>query len=227
MWQLTAANTISRLTDVSFSGNTFGATLPAQSITLFVLREATSNKAPFAVMTAAPTSGVTPLNVSFDAGSSSDADGSIASYAWTFGDSATGSGVTTNHAYSAPGTYIARLTVTDNQGASNSATTTVQVNAAPPALPTAPTNLVAGTVSKTQISLAWTDNASNEAGFKIERCSGANCTNFSQIATVGVNVRNFSNTGLKRNGTYQYRLRAFNASGNSAYSNTASAKTPR
>ena len=227
VWQLTAANTISRLTDVSFSGNTFGATLPAQSITLFVLSVASGNQSPVAVIAGAPTSGIAPLNVSFDGGSSSDADGSIVSYAWNFGDSATGSGVTTNHTYSAPGTYIARLTVTDNQGASNSATTTVQVNAAPPALPTAPTNLVAGTVSKTQISLAWTDNASNEAGFKIERCPGANCTNFSQIATVGVNVRNFSNTGLKRNGTYQYRVRAFNASGNSAYSNTASAKTPR
>ncbi|HEX9263034.1 MAG TPA: fibronectin type III domain-containing protein, partial [Candidatus Binatia bacterium] len=75
--------------------------------------------------------------------------------------------------------------------------------------------------------LAWTDNASNEAGFKIERCSGANCTNFSQIATAGVNVRNYSNTGVKRNTTYQYRVRAFNSSGNSSYSNTGGATTPR
>jgi hypothetical protein len=227
VWQLTAANSINRLTDVSFSGNTLGATLPAQSITLFVLPEASGNQAPFAVITATPTSGVAPLAVVFDGSNSSDPDGTIVSYLWNFGDGTTGSGITINHTYSVSGTYIARLTVTDNQGASNSATTTVQVNPTPSTFPAAPTNLVATAISKNQIGLAWTDNASNETGFKIERCPGTNCTNFNQIATVGVNVRNFSNTGLKRNGTYQYRVRAFNASGNSAYSNTASAKTPR
>jgi hypothetical protein len=86
---------------------------------------------------------------------------------------------------------------------------------------------MATAVSKTQIGLAWTDNASNESGFKIERYSGAHCTNFTQIATVGVNVRNYSNTGVKRNTTDQYRVRAFNGSGNSSYSNTAGGTTPR
>jgi hypothetical protein len=80
---------------------------------------------------------------------------------------------------------------------------------------------VATAVSKTQIGLAWTDNASNKTGFKIERCAGANCTNFTQIATVGVNVKNYSNT------TYLYRVRAFNSSGNSSYSNTAGVTTAR
>jgi O-glycosyl hydrolase len=38
VWQLTAANTISRLADIGLSGNSFGITLPPQSITLFVVR---------------------------------------------------------------------------------------------------------------------------------------------------------------------------------------------
>ena len=227
VWQLTGANAISRLTDVSFSGNTFGATLPAQSITLFVLSVASGNQSPVAVMAAAPTSGVAPLNVSFDGGSSSDADGSIVSYAWNFGDSATGSGVTTNHTYSVPGTYSARLTVTDNQGASSSSTATIQVNAIPPTIPAAPSNLLANALSKTQISLSWTDNSANETGFRIERCAGANCTNFIEITTVGANIKNYTNTGLKRNTTYRYRVRAFNSADSSAYSNTATATTPR
>jgi PKD repeat protein len=227
VWQLTAANAISRLTDVSFSGNTFGATLPAQSITLFVLSVASGNQSPVAVMAAAPTSGVAPLNVSFDGGSSSDADGSIVSYAWNFGDSATGSGVTTNHTYSMSGTYIARLTVTDNRGASSSSTATIQVNTIPPTIPAAPSNLLASALSKTQISLSWTDNSANETGFRIERCAGANCTNFIEITTVGANIKNYTNTGLKRNTTYRYRVRAFNSAGSSAYSNTATAATPR
>jgi hypothetical protein len=75
--------------------------------------------------------------------------------------------------------------------------------------------------------LAWTDSATNENGFKIERCAGATCSNFVQIATVGANVKIFSNSGLKRNTSYRYRVRAYNGAGDSPYSNIASAKTPR
>lgn len=95
----------------------------------------------------------------------------------------------------------------------------------PPATPAAPSNLTATAVSRSQINLTWTDNANNEDGFKIERCKGATCTNFAQIAQVGPNVTSFSNTGLSRNTTYQYRVRAYNANGNSGYSNIMSAKT--
>jgi hypothetical protein len=98
---------------------------------------------------------------------------------------------------------------------------------APPPLPNAPSNLRATAVSRSQINLAWTDNSSNESGFKIERCKGANCTNFSQIATVGETVTTYSNTGLARNTTYKYRVRAYNQTGNSGYSNVATATTPR
>lgn len=99
--------------------------------------------------------------------------------------------------------------------------------AALPQAPAAPTNLSATAFSRTQINLAWTDNSSDETGFKIERCQGATCTNFVQIATVGAGVTSFSNTGLTKNKTYRYRVRAYNASGDSAYSNIASATTPR
>ena len=227
VWQLTAANVINRLADMNFASNSFTATLPPQSITLFVVAAASGNQAPSAVMAAMPTSGVAPLAVSFDGSSSFDIDGTLVTYVWNFGDGATASGATTSHTYSTSGTYAARLTVTDNQGATNFTTTTIQVTVNPGTLPAAPTNLVATAISKTQINLAWTDNSANEDGFKIERCSGASCANFSQIATVSGNIKNFSNTGLKRNTTYRYRVRAFNASGNSAYSNIAGAKTPR
>jgi len=227
VWQLSATNAINRLADLSFASNSFTATLPPQSITLFVLPMATGNQAPIAVMAAAPTSGLAPLAVAFDGSSSSDADGTIVSFAWNFGDGTTGFGMTASHTYPTAGTYTARLTVTDNQTASSSTTTTIQVNPNTTTIPVAPSNLVATAVSKTQIDLAWTDNTTNEDGFKIERCSGASCANFSQIATVGANVRNYSNSGLKRNTTYRYRVRAFNTSGNSAYSNIASVKTTR
>ena len=93
--------------------------------------------------------------------------------------------------------------------------------------PAAPSSLTAVAVSANQINLSWTDNSGNEQGFAVERCQGATCTNFAQIATVGANVTSFANTGLTKNKPYRYRVRAFNAGGNSAYSNIASATTPK
>jgi YVTN family beta-propeller protein len=59
---------------------------------------------------------------SFTAAASSDSDDAIAAYAWEFGDGVTASTATpaTSHTYAAPGTYTARLTLTDSEGCSTS-----------------------------------------------------------------------------------------------------------
>lgn len=90
-----------------------------------------------------------------------------------------------------------------------------------PAVPAAPSALTL-TPAKGKITLQWADNSNNETGFKIER--SINGGSFAQIAQVAANVRSFANTGLNKNTTYAYRVRAFNAAGDSAYSNTASAR---
>jgi Fibronectin type III domain len=95
-----------------------------------------------------------------------------------------------------------------------------------PAL-TAPSGLDATGVSSSQIRLRWQDNAGTEDGFRIERCAGSGCTAFAQIAVVGHDVTSYLDGGLARNASYSYRVRAFNAAGASAYSNTATAKTRR
>jgi fibronectin type III domain protein len=97
-----------------------------------------------------------------------------------------------------------------------------------PAAPNPPSNLSANAVSSSQINLSWTDNSNNEDGFKIERCTGAGCTTFAQIAQVGANVTTYSDTGRADDTTYRYRVRAFATScgGDSAYSNEAEATTP-
>ena len=119
-------------------------------------------------------------------------------------------------------TYYYVVSAVNSVGESENST---PVSATPQALPAPPSGLIATAVSRSQIKLTWTDNADNETVFKIERTS--NGGSFSQIATVSANVTTYSNTGLSRNTTYSYRVRAYNAAGNSAYSNTASAKTPR
>lgn len=86
----------------------------------------------------------------------------------------------------------------------------------------APSNLSA-TPSGSQVGLSWTDNATNEDGFKIERSTDGGA--FLQITTVNVNVTAYTDTGSTANHSYAYRVRAYNTAGNSAYSNTASAHT--
>ncbi|MCW2527026.1 MAG: wcoG [Pseudonocardiales bacterium] len=87
-----------------------------------------ANQAP----TAAFTNTVANLNVSFSAAGSTDADGTIAGYAWNFGDGSTGTGVTTTHVYAAAGSYTVTLVATDNVGATGTAVSTVTPTAALP-----------------------------------------------------------------------------------------------
>src|SRR6266508_2933382 len=70
------------------------------------------------------------------------------------------------------GTYTATVAVTAT-GVSNSPQTVSVTFTLAPSAPAAPSNLAATAVSSSQINLSWTDNATNEDGFQIERCSGA------------------------------------------------------
>lgn len=78
-----------------------------------------------------PYTGAAGSAIAFDGSASNDPDGSIASYAWDFGDGNTGTGVAPSHTYAAAGTYTVSLVVTDNLGlASVAATTTATIGAA-------------------------------------------------------------------------------------------------
>jgi PKD repeat protein len=218
VWQLTSANTITRLADVAVSGGALSTTVPQQSITLFVIPKSQSNnQPPVAAATANPTSGIAPLAVNFSGAGSSDPDGTISSYAWTFGDGGTGSGVTISHTYQNAGTYTATLTVTDNNGAANSKTLTITA-ATDPNVINAPSNLT-GSAGRGTASLSWKDNSSNETGFEVERATSSSGP-FAKIATTAANATTFSQT-LSR-GNYWFRVRAVNsATGRvSSYSNT-------
>mgnify|MGYP003694392047 CR=1 FL=1 len=125
------------------------------------------------------------------------------------------------HTYSTAGTYTARLTVTDNQGATGTTITSITVNAAP-AAPSASTNLSASVGTGRVVTLRWTDTSTNETAFTIERAAKARTLVFAVVGSVGANVTTWQQTVAA--GQWVFRVRASNAIGNSPYSNTATVR---
>jgi len=98
--------------------------------------------------TARFSSTVADLKASFTGAASTDSDGTVASYAWEYGDTETGTGVSPDHTYTTAGTYTVKLTVTDDDGATDSVTHDVTVTAP------APTALASDTFGRT-VASGW------------------------------------------------------------------------
>ncbi|HVF89338.1 MAG TPA: endonuclease/exonuclease/phosphatase family protein [Blastocatellia bacterium] len=95
-----------------------------------------ANIPPQVTISASGTSGLSPYPVNFTS-NATDADGTIASYSWTFGEGHTSTQPYPTNIYMSAGTFTARLTVTDNAGATATASVVITVNApAPPAVST-------------------------------------------------------------------------------------------
>jgi hypothetical protein len=161
------------------------------------------------------------------AADASDDDGTVTKVEFFHGSTLIGTDTTAPYGLAwngvAAGNYTLTARATDNDGAT---TTSTPVNVSVvAAVPAAPDGLTATAISKNRIDLAWNDRSANETGFKIERSTDDRT--YQQIAVVAANVRTYASTGLKSNKRYYYRIRASGAAGDSAYSNTASAVTPR
>lgn len=90
--------------------------------------------------------------------------------------------------------------------------------------PTAPDDLSATEESASQISLSWSDNSGDEAGFKIERRKDGE-DNYTQVAKAAEDVTTYTAAGLERDTLYEFRVRAYTDAADSDYSNTADATT--
>jgi hypothetical protein len=134
-------------------------------------------------------------------------------------------GLTASSSYS----YRVRATDAANNLSPYSATasaTTQTVTAPDTQSPTAPGGLGATATSSTQVNLNWAASTDNVGvtNYLIERCSGAGCSAFTQIATSTTTA--YSNAGLTASSSYSYRVRATDAANNlSGYSATAAATT--
>jgi fibronectin type 3 domain-containing protein len=87
-------------------------------------------------------------------------------------------------------------------------------------VPAIPTMLSDSTISATEIQLSWLDNATGETGYEIERCEGSGCSDFAPSDTTAADATSIVIGGLDGSAAHQFRVRAFNASGSSGYSNT-------
>jgi Matrixin len=94
---------------------------------------------------------------------------------------------------------------------------------ATPGAPSAPASAVASLGPAPTVNVAWQDTSSNETGFIVERSIGG--VNFATVGQPGANVKSFLDATTVAGTAYQYRVRAFNATGSSAPSNVASIQT--
>jgi fibronectin type 3 domain-containing protein len=124
----------------------------------------------------------------------------------------------------APGNYSYRVRASDPSGnlsPYSEVANGVIAGTTPPTI-----FLVATAASTSQINLTWTASTDNVGvtGYLVERCQGVGCTSFVQVATPTITT--FTDTSVRDNMSYSYRVRATDASGNlSPYSNVATAQT--
>lgn len=118
--------------------------------------------------------------------------------------------------------YIVRA-VRNGVYSANSNTANVTANSCTN-LPATPQSLQATGYSMVQINLTWVDASTNETGFSIERKTGTGA--YVVVGTASANATAYQDTGLAAGTTYQYRIRAVNTCGYSAYSNGVSRTTP-
>jgi regulation of enolase protein 1 (concanavalin A-like superfamily) len=121
--------------------------------------------------------------------------------------------------YTAPASAGSATIRATSAGVSGTASITVVATG----IPSAPSGLTATAASSGQVNLTWNDTANNETGFIIDRATNASFTAGLVSVSVGANVTSRSITGLSP-GVYFFHVRATNAAGDSANSNTASAK---
>jgi glucose/arabinose dehydrogenase/PKD repeat protein len=104
------------------------------------IRYVVGNQPPTASASANPTSGQAPLTVAFSSAGSSDPEGTTLTYSWTFGDGGASTQANPSHTYQSPGSYVARLTVSDGVNSSVSNSVPIAVGSPPTATILTPTN---------------------------------------------------------------------------------------
>jgi hypothetical protein len=129
--------------------------------------------------------------------------------------------ITQGGLYTAPATAGTAVVRAERDGISGTGQVTIVAD-----IPAAPSNPAATAVSASEVNVTWTDNSLNETSFIIERATDAAFTQGFVSAQAPSDATSFMATGLAMNTTYYFRVRAANAAGESANSDTVQATTP-
>ncbi len=164
----------------------------AEESTFTVGSFSTQNRSPSARANG-PYSATVDIPLQFTASGSVDPDGTIASYAWTFGDGGTGTGETVQHTYRSAGTFTVRVTVTDDAGATgvDSAVVTVVPNAVPNVAPIARIDAPATGTPNTTVAFSGTQSTDVDGVVAVyawnfgDGTTGANATEAKVYAASG------------------------------------------
>lgn len=194
----------------------------SRTITMNYVPSAVSNQAPVASITSSVSSGVAPLSVNFDGGASTDADGTITSYFWNFGDGTTASGAYVSKAYNSAGTFTATLTVTDDDGVTASASRAITVTSPVTPTPT-PTPTPEVDTTKPVVSLTNPVNGARYAQYSTVPAT-ASATDNKAVSKVFIYVNGrrkctdytapYTCNFTMLRGSVQVRARAYDAAGN-------------
>ena len=153
---------------------------------------------PNQIPTADFTASCAALTCTFDASASRDPDGILTGYAWDFGDGSSGSGRSISYAYSAPGSFAARVTVTDSDAASASVTKQIVVTAPPTVLPFAADSFGRAMINglgTADIGGPWTVSGAAST-YSVDGTGNVRMATPGMTATLGLQQASSSNTDL-------------------------------
>ncbi len=132
----------------------------------------------------------------------------------------------TTATFNIAGDYTLRLTANDGLlAATDDVIVHVLPAGQPGTKPSAPTSLVGKALSGSDVSLTWTDTASNETSFEVQRSASNTFSNPTTIAINAADVSAYTVTGLTKTTWYYFRVRAINSAGASAYTKSVKIKT--
>lgn len=160
--------------------------------------------------------------ISFNASSSSDPDGTITKYEWDFGDGNSATGQTVNHTYTADDTYSVTLTVTDNEDKTGSITKDVEIKTEKPSDP----RILSVINQGNDVKINWAANPESNAAYRLYVSNSDALNDFSVLVdentlVSGTTEHTLTNLAPNANG-YNFKISAVNAGGESGFSDTYS-----